>query len=194
MFLEIVFLLIDWKEALNGEGGSLCSVMRSFCEERQQIKEVSKVTTGYFWSFKRLFDGRFIHIIMNIYKLSISGSPPSHQFKRIKLIECCVTCILTPSSPSLWLLSEVDNNNNNQNHNNNNNNNNNNLHPQAFVSLIVVVVRRGHRRQGGARWFRSRTICRYSCLCCNLSWGKTVNIFPEENFGTKLSISFLRKI
>ena len=66
------------------------------------------------------------------------------------------------------------------------------LHPQAFVSLIVVVVRGGHRRQGRARWFRSRTICRYSCLCCNLSWGKTVNIFPEESFGTKLSISFLR--
>ena len=110
MFLEIVFLLIDWKEALNGEGGSLRSVMRSFCRERQQIKEVSKVTTGYFWSFKRLFDGRFIHIIMKnyIYKLSISGSPPFHQFKRIKLIECCVTCILRPSSPSLWLLSEVD--------------------------------------------------------------------------------------
>ena len=110
MFLEIVFLLIDWKKALNGEGGSLCSVMRSFCEERQQIKEVSKVTTGYFWSFKRLFDGTFVHIIMKNYinKLSISGSPPSLQFKRIKLNEYCVTCILRPSSPSLWLLSEVD--------------------------------------------------------------------------------------
>ena len=121
VFLEIVFLLIDWKEALNGEGASLRSVMRSFCRERQQIKEVSKVTTGYFRSFKRLFDGRFIHIIMKnyIYKLSISGSPPSHQLKRIKLNECFVTYILRPSSHSLWLLSEVDNNNTNNNNTNN---------------------------------------------------------------------------